>query len=774
MSDDSHSSLPTIASQGGEGADDAAWELVAEAIDAFSAAWETALETGDAEPELAEFVPTAGAFGLGELIKVDLEYRWQHRRTPRKVEKYAEQFPILGEAKQVPLELVHEELQVRMQAGDGVSEEEIRTRFPKHADKLCELVGGMAVTGTPTCTYYVETVKGTQNATDVSLAKPEALDLHPGDRIGDFQLLTQLGRGAFAQVYLAHQISLERLVALKVSAQKGSEPQTLAQLDHPHIVRVFDLRQDDKRAANLLYMEVVPGGTLYDVAKRVKSLEPKQRTGQLLLDVVEDHLGVSGVTSPANSPNRHWLADAAWPMVVAQLGAQLAEGLAYAHDKGVMHRDIKPANVLLTSEGLPKLADFNVSYNGGRPDESPEDTFGGSLVYMSPEQLQACHPVLGGSPKLVRGASDVYSLGVMLWELLCGRRPFDEEEKDESGELARIQRMVDARHYVDFKELGKQLPADCPKSLRQVLIKCLQPRKDERYTTAEAAAADLRLCLQPNSWRMMQEATNPLVKFMLNYPVIAVVFAGLLPNGLAGLFNYSYNFLAIIQDMPEAFVSRFNVVQLVINSVAFPVGLSIGVGAALRAMRMVSRDNPKEAEKGTRKVLFFGRFVSVFAVIMWTIAGVLFPIAIDWGQASSEAANGRFYLHFFSSLLLCGIAAVSYPYFMLTAMATGVYVPALVRNHVIQGPRWSDLQSVRNLKHVYLVFSALVPFLGIMLVVSFGGGPDNDKWPIFVLSGVGALGFGGMFILDRYIDRSITALERIAVDTPRSMADTHF
>ncbi len=86
-------------------------------------------------------------------MKVDLEYRWQYGRTPRRVEEYVADFPTLGPVTELPSDLIHEELQVRMQAGDRVTEAEIRRRFPKQATSLCELVGGMAVTGSPTCTF---------------------------------------------------------------------------------------------------------------------------------------------------------------------------------------------------------------------------------------------------------------------------------------------------------------------------------------------------------------------------------------------------------------------------------------------------------------------------------------------------------------------------------------------------------------------------------------------------------------------------------------------
>jgi serine/threonine protein kinase len=773
MSDESPSSLPTAGPPGEEGSNSKdAWDRVADAIDGLSDAWESFLSAGGDPPDLGRWLPSDDqdlrGLALPELVKVDLEYRWQCGNHPRKVEAYAEQFPELGQADSLPVELIHEELQVRMQAGDEVTEDEVYRRFPKQATVLCELMGGMAVAGTPTCTYFAETIRATHSNTDVKLLEPELPTFSSGDCIDDFELLTQLGKGAFAQVFLARQVSMERLVALKISAHKGSEPQTLAQLDHANIVRVFDQRVASQPDARLLYMEVVPGGTLQEVVKRVREADKKERTGRLLLDCVDMQLGGSGVASPRNSANRHWLAEAAWPMVVCQLGVQLAEGLAYAHNKGVMHRDIKPANVLLTPEGTPKLADFNVSYNGGRADENPEDTFGGSLVYMSPEQLQACHPVLGGSPHLVRGSSDVYSLGLMLWELLCGQRPFEDEPKDSNGELARIQRMIDQRHYANLGELCSQLPRDCPESLRQVLVRCLQPRKEERFATAEEAARELQLCLDPNTWKLLQPSSNLLSTFILEHPLITVVLAGVLPNALAGWFNYVYNKQTIIEpltQLSESFADRFHKVQLTVNSIAFPLGIAIALWAAVRTLKLLKGEGKEsDTAEGASRVLMFGRFVSLFALVMWTVSGMIFPLAIGWGNDIPGTMS--FYSHFFLSLALCGFAAVAYPYFFLTTLATRFFVPAMVRNHMAPGPRWRDLQTLRMLNKVHLVLTALVPMSGMMLMTAAG---SEQKWALMIACGCGIVGFVVMFVLERYLDRTLDSLGRIAVDAPRRM-----
>ncbi len=584
-----------------------------------------------------------------------------------------------------------------------------------------------------------------------------------GDRVDDFELLSLLGSGAFAQVFLARQITLERLVALKISVGQGSEPRTLAQLDHPNIVRVFDQRQNAEPPLNLLYMEVVSGGTLLEVISKVKEATPTIHSGRLLLDTVDERLQARGTLPPDSSSRRHWLKDAKWPMVVCQIGAQLAKGLAYAHAKGVFHRDIKPANVLLTPEGVPKLADFNVSFNSARDDESPADTFGGSLAYMSPEQLQACHPSLGGTPDMVREPSDIYSLGVLLWELLCGTRPFDTEPKSRNGELTRVQRMIDCRHYADFSKIANQLPKKCPESLRQVLLRCLQPRVEERYQSADEVAAALDLCLHPQSWKLMQESTNPLVRLPLRFPLLALVVVGLSPNALAGYFNLIYNHERIATHFP-AHLERFMTVQKWINGIAFPLGLSIALWVAIRARRMLREGKTAESVQGGSRILFFGFFVSLLTLSLWALSGIVFPIAINIGLPLQDSIG--FYSHFFLSLALCGIVAMAYPYFFLTLLSVRAFFPELVRNGHVLGPRWKDLQRIRVLNRIHLVLTALVPMLSVLLAVAF----DSDqKWALMVASGGGIVGFAVMFVLERTIEKNLDALDRIAVDAPQTI-----
>ena len=783
LSEDPHSSSVGGASQGEE----AWWDILAERIDAFAAAWDAAVEGGDAPlPRIDEFLAgldEAAVRGvLVELAKLDIERRWQENRQPQHIEWYVQQFPALAPMAKLPADLIYEELQARMAAGLPIYQEELQQRFPAQCESLLKLVGGMAISGSPTATYFAETIvekgKGQQPPAKPRAAFAAFTQLKPGDQLDDFQLLTPLGSGAFARVFLARQVSMERLVALKISAHTGSEPQTLAQLDHPHIVRVYDQRACSDPPARLLYMEVVSGGTLQDVIARARNTYDGKASGPLLLSAIDDRLSACGAPIPESSSSRDWIEDAEWPEVVCRLGAELCEGLAYAHGRGVLHRDIKPANVLLSAEARPKLADFNVSFNGGRSDENPEDTFGGSLAYMSPEQLEACHPLLGGSPRMVRETSDVYAVGVMLWELLAGRRPFRDEQLPTggNGSLVRLQRMIESRRQVNFDLLAEQLPDDCPDSLRAVLEKALAPTKEDRYQSADELARALRMCLNPRCWQLLQEPKGAFGRFVVKHPILAVVLAGLIPNIITAVFNWSYNKFRFENDRElEGLFDKFQTVVNWVNPIAFSIGIAVGTWAALKTFRLLQSDKPAETLEGTSRVLRFGQFVAIMLVAIWSASGIAFPISI--GELGEHSLD--FYLHFFLSLTLCGIVATTYPYMLITALAVRYFVPALVRNGVILGPRRVDLLQTARRNKFFLMTSILVPMLGIWLVVAFVKSDGSDDgmrvqkdWALLAVSGGGAAGFLIMIALERLIGLDLAALGHIAVDEPRGGGST--
>ncbi len=388
---------------------DELWEQLAQWLESFAQAWQ-----GQQRPAIADFVPAAAPavrrLALAELIKLDLEYCAEQGLTLQRIEQYCAEFPELAEDG-VPTDLLYEEYHVRRGRGEPVSVEDYLARFPDQADALRQLL---------------QLDAPAQSTAMLAVSPPS--DLQPGDQLDDFDLLAQLGKGAFATVFLARQRSLQRLVAVKISADRGCEPQTLARLDHPNIVRVYDQRLLPERGIRLLYMKCVSGGTLEQVIRRVRASDVAQRSGGMLLEAVNEALDARGESIPVESVARGRLELANWPETVCRIGYQLAQALHYAHTAhGVLHRDLKPANILLTAEAVPQLVDFNISFCSKLDGATPAAYFGGSLAYMSPEQLEACNPIHPRSPESLEGSSDIYSLGVVLWELLCGTRPFADE-----------------------------------------------------------------------------------------------------------------------------------------------------------------------------------------------------------------------------------------------------------------------------------------------------------------------------------------------------------
>jgi hypothetical protein len=164
------------------------------------------------------------------------------------------------------------------------------------------------------------------------------------------------------------------------------------------------------------------------------------------------------------------------------IGARLADGLAHAHDQGILHRDLKPANILLTDQGQPMLLDFNLSEDTKRRGADAAALVGGTLPYMAPEHLRAFQ----GGASLIDARSDVYSLGVILYELLTGRHPFP-GPSDSAGNI--IPRLLEERLQAPPK-FGRRQKAISP-AVESIVRHCLEPDPARRYQSACELHEDL-------------------------------------------------------------------------------------------------------------------------------------------------------------------------------------------------------------------------------------------------------------------------------------------
>jgi serine/threonine protein kinase/formylglycine-generating enzyme required for sulfatase activity len=268
--------------------------------------------------------------------------------------------------------------------------------------------------------------------------------------IGRYRVERVLGQGGFGLVYLAHDDQLQRPVAAKVPHRRLvsrpeeaeaylTEARTVAKLDHPHIVPVYDVGGDEEHPF-FIVGKYIEGITL---AKRMKDSRPS------VAEAVE-------------------------------LTATVAETLHYSHKQGIIHRDIKPSNILLDRAGKPFVADFGLALR--EQDVGAGPRYAGTPAYMSPEQAR-------GEGHRVDGRSDLFSLGIVLYEILTGRRPFCGQTRDEILEQIATLEVRPLRQWDD----------SIPKELERICLKALSKRAADRYLTAKDMADDLRSFLEEST-----------------------------------------------------------------------------------------------------------------------------------------------------------------------------------------------------------------------------------------------------------------------------------
>jgi serine/threonine protein kinase/tetratricopeptide (TPR) repeat protein len=377
-----------------------------------------------------------------------------------------------------------------------------------------------------------------------SLRGGEGVDVVPqlpevGDELFGFRLCHELGRGAFARVYLAEQADLARRpVVLKVSGIKGNEPQTLAQLQHTHIVPIYSVHEDARTGLRAVCMPYFGGASLSQVLQALWQQTKEPASGHQLvhaLETVQQRVPMSGgpdTRSPGQLEELGLPVDPAraedvapvklWDRygyirTVVWIVARLAEALHHAHRRGVIHRDVKPSNILLAADGQPMLLDFNLSQqlHGGLA--QAEATLGGTVAYMAPEHLQA---LVSHDPALARQVdhrADIYSLGMVLYEMLAGRSPF--EQSASYSVLPILLQTMAVERGCTLPSLRGHRP-DAPWSLESIARKCLDPDPAKRYQRADHFALDLHCYLENRTLRYAPELSRveQLRKLLRRHP----------------------------------------------------------------------------------------------------------------------------------------------------------------------------------------------------------------------------------------------------------------
>ncbi len=223
------------------------------------------------------------------------------------------------------------------------------------------------------------------------------------------------------------------------------------------------------------------------------------------------------------------------------IGACLADGLHHAHQRGILHRDIKPSNILLGADGQPLLLDFNLSADVKDATPSPTAALGGTVAYMAPEHLRA---MASRDPALARKVdrrSDIYSLGMVLYEMLVGHKPFDQ-----SASYAPMPALIEAMavERAQVTPSVRERRPDVPWGLESIIAKCLDPNPARRYQQADHLAEDLRALHDDRPLRYAPELSrserlrkwtrrHPRLATTLSVGTIATVLLGVLGAGLA-------------------------------------------------------------------------------------------------------------------------------------------------------------------------------------------------------------------------------------------------
>ena len=400
--------------------------------------------------------------------------------------------PSSHSSRDVVLERLAADFVERHRQGKHPPLSEYTDRYPDLAADIRDLFPALA---------QIEKLKPPADATDATdcFERSATSALANLERLGDYRILREVGRGGMGVVYEAEQESLGRHVALKVLpssallnptylARFRREAQAAGRLHHTNIVPVFGVGDCD--GVHYYAMQFIQGEGLDKVLADVRRLRRPPGAGEALpSEGSVAHTLLTGQFAPPvaadpGKPNKHPDSssltsrlspcgpEAEYFRGVARIGVQVADALAYAHRQGILHRDVKPSNLLLDLQGTVWVADFGLAKAEGTEELTHTGDIVGTIRFMAPERFEG-----KSLPQ-----SDVYGLGLTLYELLTLRPAFDDTNKGRL--IARVQH--------EPPRPPCKLDPRVPRDLETLVLKCLAKDPRERYATAEALAEDLR------------------------------------------------------------------------------------------------------------------------------------------------------------------------------------------------------------------------------------------------------------------------------------------
>jgi serine/threonine protein kinase/Tfp pilus assembly protein PilF len=489
-----------------------------------------------------------------------------------------------------------------------------------------------------------------------------------GEGIGDFRLVAELGRGAFGRVYLAEEAGLgDRPVALKVTRPEGDEPRLLARLQHTHIVPIHSVHDDPATGLRLMCMPYFGGADLARVLEAAGANLPTEAVGRSLISALEivgkpvvepdgpgslrrqagpgrpsardqsragpghgesGHLrsilgripwwsrSIAAPVVPPEEPDitqpaRRFLREAGFVRASAWIAARLAEGLEHAHSRGLLHRDLKPSNILIAADGTPMLLDFNLAADSVGPAEGDRAMLGGTLPYMAPEHLDAFNPQGTTPPEAVDQRSDLYALGLILFEMVAGHHPFPEPPGDRPL-LEVIGAMTQQRRgpAPSPRAINREVPA----GLDAIIRKCLDPDPARRHARAGDLAEDLRRFLDDRPLKHTAEPSLAEVaaKWARRNPrltsgsAVALLSLGLIAAVVGGAWTATEHLRQVSARLKlRVFESRFQECQFLLQTTGGPAeGAGRGLDLAEAAIRQAGLDGPEgRTGRGSRSWL---------------------------------------------------------------------------------------------------------------------------------------------------------------------------